>query len=749
MSLTEDLPWTCPCGTANVSRARVSWPLGASPEDGAALASILTNTFHVFPCARCGYPAVVDRDLLVIHHAERWAIQVAHDTNARASIAPKLAHGFPGYRTRVVADRLALVERARLLHQGIDDVAMEIARFEHGLRLGLSADPHSRLLFDRIAGDHAVFALLHKGAKTAELTTPLDRLRTLAMAHATASFLDGPIVDEALVRRLLVAASAPPPIHRYATLPITPTDLFAQKGAVIASNRQVAVSLSTIDGTLTPVAVPAGRPERHEPPAELRREETLEGPMTSFAGARLHGSALDAARTRSGLTAVALDRPGYSPVVIPWLPSSGRPPEDAFPFESPLVVADDDAVVIIERLRTPYFLLMRAIDVGAGPTLAATCVPLPPEMAGRSIVAALNDEHLAVASGTDLVLYARGDLGIRPGFALQAADLVPWALRPQTLARPAKVVMGVGSKLLVDHPDVGRMTLERSPTMPVTPGEAVRIDDVREDLPRQLRVTAYSFTDGRSWKAEPPALRKLPAVRPPPAVDVVPPKEPAKTRRSIVPHLDVLATRFGVRVPPRLHALATSERDAPAVARALEILGLSLTPSPNTEDSLGQRLVTDWDADPNLFGIMETGTGDVDALYLYPPLLQPGREPLVVRYCHEDGELELRARSFDEFLDAALNEEEAEHPELVALVRSALQAERTSPEAIFQGPLPDLGRPFASAGSNDPRLSAERELCKRFGDGQPQLVTELHALYTDLGWAYAAEMTRPRSPRRG
>jgi hypothetical protein len=744
MSSTEDLPWTCPCGSPNVSRARVSWPLGASPEDGAALATLLTNTFHVFPCVRCGYPAVVDRNLLVIHHAERWAVQVAHDTNERASIAPKLAQGFPGYRTRVVADRLALVERARLLHQGIDDVAMEIARFEQGLRLGLSVDPHSRLLFDRIEGESVVFALLLKGAKTGELTTPRGHLHTLAIAHATASFLDGPLVDEALVRRLLVAASAPPPIHRYATLPITPTELFARKGSVIASNRQVAVSLSTSDGILTPIVVPAERPERHALPAELRREETLDGPFTSLAGVRLYGDLLDAAKTRAGMAALALDRPGHSPVVVPWSISAERPPEDAFPFSSPLLVADDDAIVALERAETPYFLLMRVIDVGAGPTIAVTCVPLPPEMAERPLLAALNEEHLAVACGTDLVLYGRGDLGIRPGFALQAADLVPWVLPPQPLAHPGKVVMGVGSKLLVDRPDVGRMTLERSPTMPVKAGEPIWIVDARENLPRQLRVLAYSFPDGRAWSAEKPAIRKIPSVSPPPVVDVAPPKTAPTPRRSLVPHLDTLATRFDVRVPPALRALATAERDLPAVARALEILGLSTTPLSNTEATLGQRLVTDWDADPNLFGLMETGTGDVDALYLYPPLLQPGREPLVVRFCHEEGELELRARSFDEFFDAALNEEEREHPELVALVRRVLPTERTPPEGLFQGPLPDLDRPYASRGSNDPRLAAERELCKRFGAGQQQLAADLHALYTELGWAYAAEMTRTK-----
>jgi hypothetical protein len=687
---------------------------------------------------------VVDRDLLVIHHVERWAVQVAHDKHTRGTLAPKLARGFPGYRTRVVADRLALVERARLLHLRIDDVAMEIARFEQGLRLGLSVDPHSRLLFDRMDGDSAVFAVLHKGAKTAELTTPGERLRTLAMAHATASFLDGPVVDEALVRRLLIAASAPPPIHRYTTLPFTPTELFARKGTVIASNRQVAVSLATNDGMLTPVVVPAERPARHAVPADVRREETLEGPMTTLAGAHLHGSFLDAATTSSGLSVLALDRPGHSPVVISWVSSSG-PPGDAFPFESPLLVADDDAVVVIERRGSPYFMLMRAIDMGAGPTLASTCVPLPTEMAGRPLLAALNDDYLAVAGGTDLVLYARADLGIRPGFALQAADLVPWVLPPRALAKPGKVVMGVGSKVLVDHPDVGRMTLERPPTMPVTAGEPIRIDDVCEPLPRQLKVLAYSFLDGRTWKAEPPTLRKLPAVRPLPSVDVTPPKAPTTPRRSLVPHLDALSARFGIQVPPRLHALAKAERDVPALARALEILGLSLTPLPDTDDCLGQRLVDDWQADPNLFGIVETGTGDVDALYLYPPLLQPGCEPLVVRYCHEDGELELRARCFDEFLEAALKEEEAEHPELVALVRRALPAERTPPESSFQGPLPDLGRPFDSRVSSDPRLTVERDLCRRFGDGEPGLLAELHALYTDLGWPYAVETTRPKS----
>jgi hypothetical protein len=37
----------------------------------------------------------------------------------------------------------------------------------------------------------------------------------------------------------------------------------------------------------------------------------------------------------------------------------------------------------------------------------------------------------------------------------------------------------------------------------------------------------------------------------------------------------------------------------------------------------------------------------------------------------------------------------------------------------------------------------ERELCKRFGSGEPGLLEPLHALYIELGWSYAAHMTLP------
>lgn len=743
MALTEDLPWTCRCGTANVARARVSWPMtGTGPEDAADLQSLLSNTFHTFHCVRCGFPAVVDRNLLVIHHGARWAIQVAHGPGERASIAPKLAQGFPGYRTRVVPDRLALVERARALHLGIDDVALEFARFEHGLALGLSVDPHSRLLFERVQGDEIVFGLFHKGAKTAELTTPQARFQTLASAYATASFLSGPIVDESLVRRLLDAARRPPPIHRYTPLPFAASELHATSDGFVASNRQVAVSVATATGKVTPVPVPGGRPPIRPLPLGLGAEETLVGPFTTFENTRVYGEVLDAAVThtpegRVALAVLALDWPGHSPVVVPWIPPANAAPSqlDAFVFASPMIVADEDGIAVIERGgNAPFFFLFRAVDVGGGPEIAATCVPLPDAFAGRGLVtAALNSEFLAVACGNDLVLYARGDLGIRPGFARQAADLIPWKLPRQTLALPGKVVMGVGAKLLVDHPAVGRLTLERPPTLAVTAGEEIRIDDVREDLPGHLRVCAYSFPDGRSWAAPELPVRKLPAVMPPAAIAPMPPAgPPPRPRPSRVADLEALANTYGIQVPPRLLALATAERDLPAAARALERLGLSLRPS-------GGNLVADWGADPHLFPLVEHGNGDVDGLYLYPPLLGAGEEPFMASFFHETGEIEVCAPSFDRYLEDALAAADPSKSALVALLRTLLPP---APALISQTPPPGKLPAVVSDDASSGRIAEELTLRNALIDGPSEgALTKLLVLYKDLGWGYAAAVT--------
>jgi hypothetical protein len=715
----------------------------------------------------------------VIHHGEQWAIQVAHAPAERADIAPKLAQGFPSYRTRVVPDRLALVERARALHLGMDDVALEFARFEHGLNLGLSADPHSRLLFERIQGDELVFGLFHKGAKTGELTTTRERFQTLASAYATASFLSGPIVDEGLVRRLLDAARRPPPIHRYAPLPFAASELHAVASGFVASNRQVAVSLALETGLLTPVPAPGGhgpavsrdaaggrertgptRPPIRPLPAGLGAEETLVGPFTTFGNTRLYGEVLDAAVTRTpdggiGLAVLALDWPGHSPVVVPWIPEANGAPSqvlqlDAFAFVSPMIVADDDGIAVIERGgNAPFFFLFRAVDVGGGPEIAATCVPLPEGFAGRGLVtAALNPEFLAVACGNDLVLYARGDLGIRPGYARQAADLIPWNPAPQALVLPGKVVMGVGAKLLVDHPAVGRLTLERPPTLTVTAGEEIRIEDAREDLPGRLRVRAYSFPDGRSWAAPELPVRKLPAVMPPNAIAPMPPAgPPPRPRPSLVPHLEALANTHGIRIPPRLLALATAERDLPAVARALERLGLSLR-------APGGNLVADWGADPHLFPLIEHGNGDVDGLYLYPPLLGAGEEPFMASFFHETGEIEVCAPSFDRYLEDALAaaDDNASKRPLVALLRTLLPP---APAMISQTPLPGNLQAIVSddafsdpasrrAETNASRGRIAEELTLRnalFDNPNEGAIAKLLALYKDLGWGYAAAVT--------
>ena len=50
-----------------------------------------------------------------------------------------------------------------------------------------------------------------------------------------------------------------------------------------------------------------------------------------------------------------------------------------------MIVADDDGIAVIERGgNAPFFFLFRAVDVGGGPEIAATCVPLPEASIERS-----------------------------------------------------------------------------------------------------------------------------------------------------------------------------------------------------------------------------------------------------------------------------------------------------------------------------------------------------------------------------
>jgi hypothetical protein len=209
MSITEDLPWTCRCGTANVSRARKSWALGQGYEDAVALATVIDDTFHRFPCTQCGFQAVVDRDLLLIHHDQKWAIQVAHNEGEVVGLGEALARGFAGYRTRVVGDRRALVERARLLSRGIDDVAIECVRYFVRVNQGIhfANEPRNRVLLERIEADCLVWSVWMPGKPPGTLKTPLAVLNNVMARYGTARHLAGPFVDELLVRELMQQSS--------------------------------------------------------------------------------------------------------------------------------------------------------------------------------------------------------------------------------------------------------------------------------------------------------------------------------------------------------------------------------------------------------------------------------------------------------------------------------------------------------------------------------------------------------------
>lgn len=74
--------------------------------------------------------------------------------------------------------------------------------------------------------------------------------------------------------------------------------------------------------------------------------------------------------------------------------------------------------------------------------------------------------------------------------ALEYEAIAPASARDR---RPAVAAMVLTSKLLLDHPGFGRLTLERKPSdPPLTKGERVSLDEVVEELPGIFRVRAWS-----------------------------------------------------------------------------------------------------------------------------------------------------------------------------------------------------------------------------------------------------------------
>ncbi len=110
-----------------------------------------------------------------------------------------------------MGDRRALVERARLLTRGIEEVAVEFVRYFVRVNQGLdfANDPRNRVLLERIEPDGLLWVVFMPGKAPGTLKTPLAVLSNVTARYATARYLAGPFVDELLVRELMQQSPAP------------------------------------------------------------------------------------------------------------------------------------------------------------------------------------------------------------------------------------------------------------------------------------------------------------------------------------------------------------------------------------------------------------------------------------------------------------------------------------------------------------------------------------------------------------
>lgn len=229
MGLDQTLAVTCLCGASNQVVVQRSWIV----DEPAELARLSSLRFNLMTCVACERTIPLEVELLVIHRAHGWAIQVTPDDakvdNARNAMATMFTDGT---RARVVANRNELVEKARLFEAGIDDAAFAICKFQRALMLGEGGKRTFVLWFERVTGDQLVLAAFEHGRHVGQATIPRDYHAKIVGLFVTAQYARYMILGDDFAQRALVAhaargvaapASAPPP-----TAPRAPEEFQAQ-----------------------------------------------------------------------------------------------------------------------------------------------------------------------------------------------------------------------------------------------------------------------------------------------------------------------------------------------------------------------------------------------------------------------------------------------------------------------------------------------------------------------------------------
>ena len=686
--------------------------------------------------------------------------QVAKAIQDLRELAPPNSH------IRVVASRHDLVEKVRLHLSKLDDVAFELAKFTMRLNQKDLAGKLN-LRFDRVENDELVFIELSAQPPT-KLRMPMKVYRNLVENLGTAKYQKEFEVDERLARKLLEAsgpkpAAPPPPPNGFVSVSFKGEfgPCAGPRFSWIAQN--VVASVDALTGDITPQAGQLAPDQMRRPfleGLEFRHEETKDGPFTELRGPgqftlRFFGELIEGARAGE-LALLMINAPGTGVLALPLI--LGQPLGPAFPVRGRWRLASQgDAIAFADPGRA---LVLRAVDGKLFGSAIDT-------QSNQPFDVALSDTHLALATGQLLLFFDRGALAKTPGVNPIAATLAARLGAPKPEPEPAVVAAATTTKILADHPKLGRVTLDglQGQQRP-RPGTKVFLDDVREDLPGIYRVKRYRVEGAFSWSEPQPGSLPLSATAdvtaiplPTRAPENQPPPALLATR---LPGLGAVAQAAGAKLSPLLVRLMQDEFTDPLLRRGLRVLGLSMLEqlSPAELDGKPRRnhLVEDWGADPHLFELMPLGNGDSVALYLYPPWCAEGREPPVVTFRHEVNLLDFEALTFEAFLEKALRSPhlDVEH---VRRVRERLQfpsADRDvgAPPAFLpldatwgRGPpvVLSTARELEAKGQ---LVEAERAAMATYLRDDPAAKDVLVGILEKLGWTHVASSLAPVDPSK-
>ena len=761
MSLSQQVTHPCPrCRVPGTMALHVSLVL----DGGKVTDDVTNNRFNIFTCASCGASGAIQSDVLVTNAARDVFFQVViRDEQVPNAIRDLRELAPPNARIRIVSGRHELVEKVRLYLAGLDDVAFEIAKFM--LRVNQKdLEGKLGLFFERVENDELVFAEM---TSRSLLRLPMQVYRNVIQKFGTPKYQNELEVDQRLARRIMAANESKPPApptspHGYVTSP------FAGEFGPCAGarfgwvTRDIVAGVDAITGDLFP------QPGQYQPSPkgsfldglEFMAEETPEGPFTNLRGPglptlRFFGELREGARA-GNLALLLVNAPGTGLLAMPLI--LGQQPTHAFPVRGRYRIASEgDAIALADPGRV---LVLRALDGKLAGTSIDTQSNLPFDVA-------LSDTHLAVATGQQLLFFDRRVLAQTPGFAPMTLTLAARSGTPKPQPEPAVVAAATTTRILADHPKLGRLTLDGlSGQKRPAPGTKIQLDDVREELPGIFRVKRYRVEGGFSWSEAPTGSLVLSAIADVPSIPLPtrapenqPPPALLATR---LPAMETVAQATGAKLSPLLVRLMRDEFTDPLLRRALRELGLSmleqLSPSELDGKPRKNHLVEDWNADPHLFELVPLGNGDSIALYFYPPWCREGREPPVVVFRHEVNLLDFEALTFDAFLEKQLRAPKR-NPEHVRRVREALQFPQTdrdggTPPGFL--PLDDTWGQQSPAllstarelEANGKLVEAERAAMAAYLRDEGGANDVLVGIFQKLGWMHVAALLDPPDPSK-